>query len=299
MGWQVVYQPILFAGNTIINDTGVFTYSSTPAFGNLIYSETQLSGTDQFGNTFLPGAVNYFGPIAAGAYLALQTYQGQLAWYQAGGAGGAYTQFATVSALLVGGITAELTLAAAQIVNVNTADLHFDDTGTSAAIDWSVNAGGELQYVNNTDGNTYKEGSFTTKLAATVLINATTPITIISVPVGARQYWVNLKIIYLSGSTAASAGLQVNQGTATVSNMVGVVRRGRNSTNVDNIVPVNQNSALGSLALAFNANELETYEFEGLITFSAAGTFIVSGTTSVAADTWSAATNSYVKLEPV
>ena len=59
MGWQTVAVPILLAGNTIINSSGVFTYSGAPAAGNLIASQTPASGTDQFGNIYLQGISSY------------------------------------------------------------------------------------------------------------------------------------------------------------------------------------------------------------------------------------------------
>ena len=48
------------AGDTIINAAGVFTYSGTPATGNLIVSNTTAAGTDEFGNTYLSGVNTYF-----------------------------------------------------------------------------------------------------------------------------------------------------------------------------------------------------------------------------------------------
>lgn len=54
----------LRAGNTIINSTGVFTYSGTPAAGNLIASQAPSSGTDSFGNNYLQGVASY-GPATA------------------------------------------------------------------------------------------------------------------------------------------------------------------------------------------------------------------------------------------
>jgi hypothetical protein len=47
------------AGNTIINIHGVFTYSGTPAAGNLITSDAQQAGVDDFGNTYKQGFTNY------------------------------------------------------------------------------------------------------------------------------------------------------------------------------------------------------------------------------------------------
>lgn len=59
MGWQTFSVVQLFAGDTIINPTGLFVYSGTPAAGNLIFSIVNAAGTDQFGNATQAGATAY------------------------------------------------------------------------------------------------------------------------------------------------------------------------------------------------------------------------------------------------
>lgn len=55
-----------FGTNYIINNSGAFFYSGTPALGNLIISITTASGTDAFGNVYLADFTVYG---AAGTYL--------------------------------------------------------------------------------------------------------------------------------------------------------------------------------------------------------------------------------------
>lgn len=62
MPWQTAVAVQLQAGNTIINPSGVFIYSSAPAAGNLIISEAPAAGTDQFGNAFVQGLGIYLLP---------------------------------------------------------------------------------------------------------------------------------------------------------------------------------------------------------------------------------------------
>lgn len=50
----------LIAGNVIVNPSGVFVYSGTPAAGNLIVSVAPSAGTDAFGNAYLQG-IELFG----------------------------------------------------------------------------------------------------------------------------------------------------------------------------------------------------------------------------------------------
>jgi len=53
------------AGDTIINASGTFVYSSTPGTGNLVQSLAPANGTDAFGNYYLAGAATYGGGFAA------------------------------------------------------------------------------------------------------------------------------------------------------------------------------------------------------------------------------------------
>jgi|SRR5882724_6065631 len=55
MGWQNAFAVIFQAGNTIINPQGMFVYSSSPAFGNLVASSAGTAGTDKFGNPYAAG----------------------------------------------------------------------------------------------------------------------------------------------------------------------------------------------------------------------------------------------------
>jgi hypothetical protein len=70
MGWQTQVAVQLQAGNTIINPDGMFTYSGTPAAGNLIFSSAPAAGTDSFGNVYVEGAAAYI--TTGGSTFALQ-----------------------------------------------------------------------------------------------------------------------------------------------------------------------------------------------------------------------------------
>jgi hypothetical protein len=54
------------AGNTIINDQGMFVYSGTPTTGNLIASIAEAQGTDTYGNVYNPGVWSYNGAQQTG-----------------------------------------------------------------------------------------------------------------------------------------------------------------------------------------------------------------------------------------
>lgn len=49
----------------IMNASGLFIYSGTPAAGNLVASIASTGGTDSFGNTYLEGVVSYSGSTFA------------------------------------------------------------------------------------------------------------------------------------------------------------------------------------------------------------------------------------------
>jgi len=64
-----------FTGNDfVINTSGAFFYSSTPALGNLICSVTSVAGTDGFGNAYHSGVAVYG---SSSAYIQLATFSGQ------------------------------------------------------------------------------------------------------------------------------------------------------------------------------------------------------------------------------
>jgi len=67
MPWQVQAVPVLIAGNTIINPSGLFTYNPSPGAGNLVFSVANAgTTTDAYGNTVIPdGACAYNGTTAA------------------------------------------------------------------------------------------------------------------------------------------------------------------------------------------------------------------------------------------
>lgn len=79
----------------IINSSGAFFYSGTPANGNLIASITSANGTDGFGNSYIAGITSYAGATYAsldGGLLAMQGANGQFQQAQiaAGGSGSSF-----------------------------------------------------------------------------------------------------------------------------------------------------------------------------------------------------------------
>jgi hypothetical protein len=91
-----------FSGtNYVINATGEFRYSASPALGNLIYTDTTTGGTDGQGNVYLPGVTVYSN--LGGTFVAnnLSTTS-QVSWWTAPAAGGPWTEVASITADTVG-----------------------------------------------------------------------------------------------------------------------------------------------------------------------------------------------------
>jgi hypothetical protein len=169
--------------------------------------------------------------------------------------------------------------------------------GSGAAL--FADAGGNAQVVNSSDSNVYVLGRQVTRVTSTITINSTSPIVIVGATVSAQAYKVRMHIVYLGGGTAANSILSWD-GSATVSNALGTLRHVRNSSNADTfVVAINQNSSFGPETFPFNAGELMTYEFEGIVTFSVGGTFNVRGAEGTSGDTWAVAINSYMELTPL
>lgn len=113
MPWSTNVAVQLLAGNTIINPSGNFVYSSAPAAGNLIASIAPANGTDQYGNKYLSGLVSY------GAGTATQIDQGAIDLYTGSLAAG-WTSRATIF-ISAGGVI-ELITSAGVITSNNTLD---------------------------------------------------------------------------------------------------------------------------------------------------------------------------------
>jgi hypothetical protein len=303
------------AGNVRINLKGLFIYSGTPATGNLFLSVAWLAGTDKYGNAFQSGLTLYLG--SAFLQMSVNPTIGAPTMEMATGAASESDQ-ATIYTLVINKglpnelistyilgpastlsneqVLIQLVSAAANLSQIAQAVLYMGAGGVFTPIAfWNING---FRIINPVDGNTYTVGRAVTKTAGTVTVNsAVTPVPIVSTTVGVGKYRMRFHIVYVGGGVAASAILSWF-GTSTVSNSLGTLRRARVSTSVDIVNPINQATALGNLTLPFNAGELCTYEFEGIVTFSASGTFGIEGLEGTAGDTWAVGTNSYMEMIP-
>ena len=105
-----------FSGSDyVINSSGEFFYSSTPAAGNLIQSIANGSGTDAYGNIYLDGITTYDSVDS----IASQLFDGALTMYS-GSLSGGWTQKGSV--FISGTGVIELDASAGVITSNNTLD---------------------------------------------------------------------------------------------------------------------------------------------------------------------------------
>jgi hypothetical protein len=105
MGWQNVVAEIFEAGDTtVINSSGLFVYSGTPALGNLIVSIATSAGSDTYGNSY-PKGINVTTGIISGTAISGGTITG--AEIVADGTNGNFLAYSGTPALgnLIGSIS--------------------------------------------------------------------------------------------------------------------------------------------------------------------------------------------------
>lgn len=115
----------------VINSSGEFFYSGTPAAGNLVSSVAPAAGTDGFGNNFLAGTATY----ANGSGIATALAAGFVAFYSGSLAGG-WSALSSVSGDGAGNLqvnaAGELQLIGSSGVTINGTDQTSTATGAPA-----------------------------------------------------------------------------------------------------------------------------------------------------------------------
>lgn len=318
-GWQIskdgsaefnnlVIRGVFMGTDFEINSNGAFFYSSSPpAIGNLIASITTVNGTDTPGNATLAGVASY--TDSGGIFYATALQSGQINFFTATAATGPWTTFGDIGSdgstppnllIAAAGAAAIVTTSEVQIGNILDIGQDLPPALLASYVRlWADVNSGALKSISGVDGNTYAVGTATNVVPGTITINSTSPIVINSGEVAAISYRVHSFIVYVGGATASSAIIGWD-GSATISNVVGMLQHWRGSTATYSfIAAINQNTAIGNETFPFNAGELETYEFEGIVTFSGAGGFNIRGQEATAGDTWQVGINSYLELSPL
>ena len=314
MGWQVVYVPFLFAGDTIIDTSGIFVYSSTPAAGNLIASIAPQAGTDDFGNPYQQGTTSYLIEGGKTYAVGLNTLSGtglpglsiqdiiNLPTSPAGFFGESSSNVATPQAFAA--ITSgqangpdvasfisilsqvQSAVSGGQIV-IQAGDVQFDVNGNLA--DWAVTAFGVPQVTQTTgDGNTYKVGSksFTN---STILVNTTGPANLLSIGnlESSGAYHITGWATYIG---AQAAGAPIFSWGASGGLVLGAIQDGWQRFSGGGVVGPIHNNAGGLGAVTgpvFAANTTNwLYEFNIYVTVNTAGSLLVTGAEGTAGDSF-------------
>lgn len=137
--------------NFVINSSGAFFYSGTPAAGNLIHSIANSAGTDAQGNAYLAGTVTY--ALHLGTFNAISLDGGLMTFWRAATEAGPWTSQGTI-AVQVGGMvmTGALTSTAGTVTNPTliTTD-NWNDFGAFST-GWSRGTNGYAKYTLLPDG---------------------------------------------------------------------------------------------------------------------------------------------------
>lgn len=287
------------AGNTIINPNGYFQYDGSPAAGNLIYSNTSATGTDKFGNNYLAGE-SFYNNIAD---TVLNIYHSIITFYTMSGNPGA--TFASVATMVLNrnlglglyglGITGFIELitnsgtSESIITNDTLGVLNYQATGSLAA-----------------DSNTYHIGEEVLFSTSPTTINSTAgnAVNNLNTQVAARSYFMRCMLRCVAGAGVTQVMAPQLTGTATLSGTQRVFTKYFPETAGTTVTPGNigsLNANPGVLPAAIPNGTVFDWELEGVVTFSAAGTFGIQGVlvTSNADETFTIQTGSYLKLRPV
>lgn len=145
MPWQTAVAVRLQAGNTIINQSGQYSYSGTPAAGNLVSSNgLTAAGTDEFGNATLAGNTSY---LSGATWSAVSQQGGTLSWYTAPGATGPWTfQGSLIIPLLTSGQLVINFTSLSGALNVPQTALNTTGNDNNSGSTWVT---GERAFMNN------------------------------------------------------------------------------------------------------------------------------------------------------
>jgi hypothetical protein len=302
-----------------INDLGAFFYNGTPGPGNLLLSITNAAGSnDGEGNAYQAGVTIYNGTAYIQVHVNATVGAPAIEMPTGVGSEEAHAALYTVASnvgLVNESIGTVLTGPASSYDSVkpaiglvssakngSTLANGILQLGAVAQAFWNANGFFVAAY---DDGNTYSTGKLW-KQATSTTINSTTPIPItgLSANVGAGSYYVRGRII---GVAAASGTTQPGtirfNGTATASAVdiavESVEMTAGETVNAGLTTALNADPSIVPGAWPLNSNW--SIAFEGIVQFSAAGTFNVYGRveTSGSDASWTASGDSWMTLEPV
>jgi len=315
-----------FDGNNyILNTSGFFLYSGAPANGNLSASIAPAAGTDGFGNSYFAGIVSYSGnrysQLVGGDLLLGDTAStGSTAVVETSSTGGqTYIAGSTKTSADIaapwlalfsaagsakGVVQAVIASGTTQPVALTTALAEIQGSlavGATAAILDSPS--GVLKVTDGRDGNTYGTERLTLNTTGTQLINSTVAATItgLSAPVAAATYKFRAVLWFLMGATTGAPTFSL---AVPATSLVFVkTRQTRSITALGTVggwveAETVNNSLGGAYPVATTNATYSMMELEGIVTFSASGTFAVQAAMDLAAHPFTMQTGSFLELFP-
>lgn len=299
--------------NFVINSTGAFFYSGTPALGNIIASITATAGVDPHGNVYLAGVTSY-AQLAKTYAVGLNSLSGtglpglsmsdtnnpptSVAGFFGESSGNVSTPQA-FAAVTSGQATAadvasfisvlsqvQSAVTGGQIV-LQAGDVQHDINGN--LIDYTSNATGSPLVTETTgDGNTYHIGHAAVRdNGVPHLINSTTAIVTLTTPnlLAGKGYHIRGFATYIGGQ---AAGAPVFSWGATGGLTLGTQQNGWQDFEGGGVAPVihNNDGALGAVTgPAFAANTTNwLYRFEIYVNVTATGQLQVNAAEGTAGD---------------
>lgn len=288
-GWAIYkdgnayFYNLTVSGDIIITGTnGWFIYSGTPALGNdpIAYAVAPGVTADPFGNSLALSAAVV--SVNGNAWTALQ--------------GGAMYSMGPHAAYSAGFFAASTE--AAGIMGLDSGLATNTDTASALLVN-SANNGTPAQVISGADANTYDMTRLTLFTTSNQTINSTssTVITGLSCPVAANGlYRISGVIQWVQGSASVAQKMGFS-GPATSNVRITANQQGIASATAGNW------SSFTSLAIAatpaFNATSSNVWEFDGIVGFTAAGTFEVIAAEGTSGDTFSIESYSFMDVMPV
>lgn len=313
MGWQVIYVPFLFAGDTIINQNGIFIYHGTPTLGNLKISIAPFAGTDNFGNVYTDNVAAYNIVVPGGGYAQIAANPTTGLPYLVLNPPD-WSTLAAFPTIVSQTVNAGLVNEYLQMYlesgwesapgSAGNAVIKAQSRSNDATVPSLISLAADTSNAVKQDGNTYTLGSSLLVSTSNTTINSTTPIAVnnLSWNVIAKTYKVRGRLACQAAAsgTVQPMTMRVN-GTATATSLNIEV-----NTHIEaqggsvNYGTINTLNADPSVIIGTLANSVVfDVDFEGIINFSAAGTFLIYArcTTSSSDESFTVGVNSWAELE--
>lgn len=311
--------------NYVINSSGTFFYSGTPAAGNLVATITPTSGTDTYGNAYLQGVTSYQppGPFATATNL----NGGLVSWFEAATQVGPYTNYADIGFSFTSPNLGTLNLQANNLVQIGqSAKLTWDDVHSILTANGAIalppvstpstpGANSELYGASNnsgtsalksidTNGSLWQVGSntFYTPGTQQFTLGADTAITGLSASLGAGIYRLFLRIWYTPSGVIGSSHQHkwAFTGSGSIRQNAVCWQSTATSTATDHSMVQNNTTFPGLIIQSpTHANFAAFMECDAILTVTGAGTLTTTVNLATPGDDITTAQGCYLEVTPL